>query len=145
MKTKKTELPKQKRKIRQIIMQLFIYRSSYPPKNAWNIFFKGWHNFRNYWNPHKNGPIWHYKTAKMIMQKHYSWLKVVELSFALQYLSKIICFYIWWCYAEMILYTDTMIDHELSTFVHLKDIHPINKTSCHIHIICHFSKIEMLF
>ena len=48
-------------------------------------------------------------------------------------------------YAEIILNTDTMIDHELSTFVHLKDIHPINKTLCHIHIICHFSKIEMLF
>lgn len=45
----------------------------------------------------------------------------------------------------VLLYTDTMIDHELSTFVHLKDIHPINKTLCHIHIICHFSKIEMLF
>ena len=53
--------------------------------------------------------------------------------------------FLYMIYAEMILYTDTMIDHALSTFVHLKDIHPINKTLCHIHIICHFSKIEMLF
>lgn len=45
----------------------------------------------------------------------------------------------------MIMYTDSMICHEPSTFMHLKDIHPINKTLCHIHIICHFSKIEMLF
>ena len=44
----------------------------------------------------------------------------------------------------VLLNTDTMIDHKRSTFVHLKDIHPINKTLCHIHIICHFLKIEML-
>ena len=77
----------------------------------------------------------------MIMQKHYSRRNVVELSFAFKYLSKIILFI---CIYDSVIRA-TMIDHKLSTFVHLKDIHPINKTLCHIHIICHFSKIEMLF
>ena len=47
-------------------------------------------------------------------------------------------------YDSVIRVTYTTIDYKLSTFVHLKDIHPINKTLCHIHIICHFLKIEML-